>query len=73
VKRILLLVSVAALMSVMLALSGVQAAFAANIDSLCPGPSWFITDAFIAPSYDQNGDAFICENAHNGHFKDDHI
>jgi hypothetical protein len=73
-KRILLLVSVAALMSVMLMLSGVQAAFAANSDP-CPGPSWIITFSFISPSDDKNGNGFICENPgpKGTNYKDDHI
>jgi|tagenome__1003787_1003787.scaffolds.fasta_scaffold17296833_2 hypothetical protein len=73
-KRILLLVSVAALMSVMLVLSGVQAAFAANTD-ICPGPSWIITNEFVSPSANKNGNEFICENpGKNGtHYKDDHL
>jgi hypothetical protein len=72
-KRILLLVSVAALMSVMLVLSGVQAAFAVNTDPLCPGPNWFIVFEFESPSDNKNGNQFICENANNGRFKDDHL
>jgi len=73
-KRILLLVSVAALMSVMLVLSGVQAAFAANSDP-CPGPSWILTDSFISPSDNKNGNQFICINPgkKSTNYKDDHL
>ena len=73
-KRILLLVTVAALMSVMLTLSGVQAAFAANNDP-CPGPNWIITDAFISPSDDKNGNQIICYNPgkKSTNYKDDNL
>jgi hypothetical protein len=71
-KRILLLATVAALMSVMLVVSAASAAFAHN--EPCPGPRWGPTNAFFSPSDDRDNDALICSlSTQSGpKFKEDH-
>ena len=75
-KRILLLATVAALMSVMLVVSAASAAFA-HSDS-CPGPKWTMVHSgspIYSPSDDRDNDGLHCTNlTRNGFiFKDDHV
>jgi hypothetical protein len=76
-KRILVLLSVVALMVVMLLSAAMPAAFARPGSKLCNGPQQTVaTYAFISEygldlaSYDQNGDQIVCfRGDHEGEYR----
>jgi hypothetical protein len=70
-KRIVLLVTVAAIMAVMLVASAAPAAFAAPGD-ICPGKNWLIVGVGSPRSDgDANANGTVCLNRNSGHTKDD--
>ena len=71
-RRILVLLTVGALMMGMLVVSAASAAFAHN--ESCPGPRWGPTNAFFSPSTDRDNDMLICSHSTQSgvKFKDDH-
>jgi hypothetical protein len=77
-KRILMLLSVVALMVVMVA-SAVPAAFAHEVPlNECPGPAGpALTSVYDAASYDRNGNGIVCFNfggpQNNLILRDDHV